>query len=43
MKRGKGVVPPPLLARYSLAMRSLLERCYTERRTLFGCFVILLV
>ena len=29
------------LGRYSPAMRSLLEALYTERRALFGCFVIL--
>ena len=30
------------LARYSPAMRSLLDALYNERRALFGCFVILL-
>jgi len=30
------------LARYSPAMRSLLDALYSERRALFGCFVILL-
>jgi hypothetical protein len=30
------------LTRYSLAMRSLLEALYSERRALTGCFVILL-
>jgi voltage-gated potassium channel len=30
------------LARYSAAMRSLLDAVYRERRALFGCFVILL-
>jgi voltage-gated potassium channel len=30
------------LARYSPAMRSLLDAVYRERRALFGCFVILL-
>jgi voltage-gated potassium channel len=30
------------LARYSPAMRSLLDALYAERRALFGCFVILL-
>src|SRR5262245_22851647 len=30
------------LARYSPAIRSLLDALYTERRALFGCFVILL-
>lgn len=30
------------LARYSPAMRSLLEALYRERRALFGCFVILI-
>src|SRR5215471_3841717 len=29
------------LARYSPAMRSLLDALYSERRALFGCFVIL--
>jgi hypothetical protein len=30
------------LARYSPAMRSLLDALYNERRALFGCFVILI-
>lgn len=30
------------IARYSPAMRSLLDAVYTERRALFGCFVILI-
>src|ERR1700758_1000861 len=30
------------LARYSPAMRSLLDALYSERRALFGCFVILI-
>src|SRR5262249_32610706 len=30
------------LTRYSPAMRSLIEALYTERRALFGCFVILI-